>query len=183
MSPADSARSFPRSRSGAAGACRGLVSFLVAFFTLSTASAKPLKEGDALPDLATMELTGRLPDYRGRVVLLDIWASWCAPCRASFPVLEKLQQDLGPRGLVLIAVSVDQRSRDFDRFVAKHRPSFAVLRDGAERLAPTLSPPAMPTTYLVDRQGRVRRILLGFEGSESAEILRAAVTSLLEETP
>ena len=72
------------------------------------AVAEGIKVGDTLPDLAAARLEGKLPDtFKGKVVLLDFWASWCDPCKASFPAMVELQKEYGPRGLVIIAVNVD----------------------------------------------------------------------------
>src|SRR5947209_5762303 len=68
-----------------------------------------LKAGDPLPDLAKSKLEGKLPeDLKGKVVLLDFWASWCEPCKASFPVMADLQKKYGPAGLVIVAINVDE---------------------------------------------------------------------------
>src|SRR3982750_2391207 len=69
-----------------------------------------LKQADALPDLATFHLEGKLPEeLKGRVILLDFWASWCVPCKGSFPAMEELKKEFAGRGLTIIAVSVDEK--------------------------------------------------------------------------
>ncbi len=138
--------------------------------------------GAFVPDLTTLALEGELPPLPGRVVLLDVWASWCAPCKASFPALSALQREFGSEGLVVIGVSVDRRERDFRAFVQRMRPGFAVLRDSNQQFAETFAPPVMPTTYLIDRQGRVRGVHTGFHGDRTIEAWRVKIRELLEES-
>ncbi len=83
------------------------------FFTASAA----LKVGDTLPDLASFKLEGKLPaSLKGKVVVVDFWASWCLPCAKSFPVLDELQKKYGDR-LVVVAVNVDEKKANMDRFL------------------------------------------------------------------
>ena len=104
----------------------------------STVAAAGLKAGDTLPDLASFKLEGKLPDaLKGKVILLDFWASWCDPCKASFPVLEDLHKRQGPKGLVVIAVNVDENRADMDDFLKKHAATFTMLRDVKQKLVET----------------------------------------------
>src|SRR5690348_5027548 len=76
---------------------------------LAPGSRGELKKGDRSPDLKSFRLERTVPDTRGKVVLLDFWASWCAPCKASFPEMENLYEQYGPRGFTIVAVSVDEK--------------------------------------------------------------------------
>jgi len=138
--------------------------------------------GQPFPKLADSGLTGPLPVQTGRVVLVDFWATWCAPCRASFPAYSALQRELGDRGLVIIGVSVDQDETHYARFVDKFAPGFATVRDAEQKLVAAVHPPAMPTCYLIDRHGVVQVIHSGFHGASTIRQLRAEITKLLEET-
>ena len=125
-----------------------------------------LKPGDAFPVWATAGLTGGpLPVTAGHVTIVDFWASWCAPCKASFPAYARIQADYAARGLVVVAVSVDDRVLDYEGFLAKFHPSFATLLDQRKRLVSMVKVPAMPTSYVLDRDGRVRFVHEGFHGS------------------
>lgn len=161
---------------------RSLVVAFLALLTAPTISAQ-LGPGDRLPELAELGLEGDLPELAGKVVVLDVWASWCAPCKASFPALSALQREFAGRGVVVLGVSVDRAARPYTDFVQRHAPAFPTVRDAAGRLAPVLAPPAMPTTYLIDRQGRVREVHRGFHGDDTLEQWRAVVRQLVEEQP
>lgn len=143
-----------------------------------------LKVGDRLPDLTTFGLEGDLPrGLAGRVILLDFWASWCAPCKASFPELGRLQEELGPRGLVVLGVSVDEKRSAYQSFLKRHPQPFLTVRDAAHRLAAAVKVPRMPTSYLIDRRGVVRHVHEGFHGDVTARELRAQLIALLDEKP
>lgn len=147
---------------------------------LRAAAPRP---GEAFPDLAAAGLEGELPALEGRVVMVDFWATWCAPCKSSFPAYSALQQELGPRGFTLVAVSVDKKSAPYAEFVRRHAPAFATVRDADQKLVAALAPPAMPTCYLLDRRGLLRFVHAGFHGEDDVRRLRAEIEQLLLETP
>jgi thiol-disulfide isomerase/thioredoxin len=105
--------------------------------TIPLSWAAGLQPGDTLPDLKSLQLEGTVPDLSGKVVHLDFWASWCVPCRKSFPVLENLHQTYGSKGYVLIGVSMDERQPDMDRFLKKN-PGKAGLQGSPSRNADLL---------------------------------------------
>ncbi len=137
--------------------------------------------GEIFPKMEEFELAGDLPATGGRIVLVDFWASWCAPCKDSFPAFARLHRTYGPRGLVIIAVSVDQKPTEYDGFIRKHSPPFAVLRDQGRRLVTRVAVPAMPTSYLLGRDGRVRFLHRGFFGKTTEEELCRQIETLLAE--
>lgn len=133
-------------------------------------------QGRAHEDLATLDLEA----YRGKVVYLDFWASWCAPCRKSFPFMDELERDLGGRGLVVIAVNVDTQRRLADQFLADTPVRFKVVYDPGGKLAEEWRLEGMPTTVLIGRDGRPRSQRVGFRWSD-AKSVREAVERLLTE--
>ena len=116
---------------------------------------------------------------RGRVVLIDFWATWCGPCKEEMPELEAMYRRHAGKGLVVVGVSVDEEDEGIDEFVAGIPVSFPVVHDAEQVMADTWSPPNMPSTYLVDRSGRVVWMHGGFQVGEGPE-LEAAVVSVLE---
>lgn len=140
-----------------------------------------IKAGDAFPALANAGLNGPLPATAGEVVLVDFWASWCAPCKASFPAMAKLHAELAPRGLVIVAVSVDEKESAYAAFVKKLAPPFAVVHDRTHALVQQVAVPTMPTSYLLDRAGRVRFVHSGYHGDETDRQLRREIETLLAE--
>ena len=100
--------------------------------TISTASAA-LKVGDDFPDLATFQLEGRpAAALKGKVVIVDFWASWCGPCKESFPAMNDLQKKYGDKGLVIVAVNEDEEKSDMQDFLKANAASFTVLRDARQ---------------------------------------------------
>lgn len=138
--------------------------------------------GDAFPALDAAGLAGgAIPATSGRVLLVDFWASWCAPCKASFPAFGRLHAEFASRGLVIAAVSVDERPGDFSAFVQQRQPPFATLLDQHQKLVRAVQVPSMPTSYLIGRDGRVRSIHQGFRGATTERELRHEIESMLAE--
>ncbi|MBX3737825.1 MAG: TlpA family protein disulfide reductase [Candidatus Didemnitutus sp.] len=139
--------------------------------------------GDAFPSLQepTFALEGKLPPLSGRVLLVDFWASWCEPCRASFPFYARLHADYGARGLTIVGVSVDKQRAAYEEFRKRFAPPFPTMRDAQLRLAASVDVPAMPTCFLIGRNGRVRFVEVGFHGVDAgAELVRAIEAALAE---
>ena len=97
-----------------------------------------------------------LPALKGQVVYLDFWASWCAPCLASFPFMNHLQQTLGPHGLTVIAVNVDRNRADAEQFLHQHPAQFRVIFDPQGVLPERFSVHGMPSSFVIDRNGVVQ---------------------------
>ncbi|MBI5769873.1 MAG: TlpA family protein disulfide reductase [Verrucomicrobia bacterium] len=144
-----------------------------------------VKVGDTFPAFAAAGVVdlagGTLPATAGQVVLVDFWASWCAPCKASFPAMAKLHTDFASRGLVIAAVSIDEKPAAAASFAKKLAPPFATLHDRTQALVKQVVVPTMPTTYLLDRTGKVRFVHEGFHGDASDKLLRKEIESLLAE--
>ena len=158
---------------------------LAGFFALARLTvAAELKVGEPLPNLADCKFEGRLPEnLAGKVILLDFWASWCAPCAQSFPVMEELHGTYASRGLVVIAVNVDDEASLKEGFLKKHKVSFPVVRDSEKKLVARVSPPTMPTSYLIDREGKVRFAHPGFHLKTTKKEYISEIESLLKQTP
>jgi thiol-disulfide isomerase/thioredoxin len=144
-------------------------------------TAGGLKVGDALPDLSQAKLEGKLPDgLKGKVVLLDFWASWCEPCKASFPVMEELQKAYGDKGFVILAVNVDEDRAEMEAFLKKHNASFTVVRDAAQKLVAQAGVATMPSSFLVDLEGKIRFVHTGFHGADTKKKYQEEIESLLK---
>lgn len=123
-----------------------------------------------------------LKNYAGKVVLVDFWASWCAPCLRSFPWMNDLQQRHAGQGLVIVAVNLDQERALADAFLKKSPAQFRIEYDTRGDIARQFGVEAMPTSFLVDRKGQVRVHHAGFRDAQRAERERQ-IEQLLKETP
>lgn len=155
---------------------------LLAVFSLARAE---VKTGDLFPSLAAAGVVdlagGELPVFKGKVVLVDFWASWCAPCTASFPALARLHHEFSDRGLLIAAVSVDVKPAAARTFWKKMEPPFVTLHDREQALVKKVVVPAMPTSYLIGRDGRVRFMHRGYHGASTDRELRKQIEELLAE--
>ena len=135
--------------------------------------------GSTFPAMAAFTPGGRVPDTKGKVVVVDFWASWCAPCKASFPALQRLQDKYRKYGVEVIAVNVDTKRDAMERFLEDHPVSFSVVRDVNRRLVELVEPQAMPTSLVIDRQGRVVAMHAGFQGEETEVALAEEIEKCL----
>jgi cytochrome c biogenesis protein CcmG/thiol:disulfide interchange protein DsbE len=146
-----------------------LVAGVLGLAAANAAFANASPAGDASLDLSA---------YRGKVVYLDFWASWCAPCRESFPWMQRMQQQYGRDGFVVVAVNVDHERSDADRFLHDFAPNFRVEYDPEGRLAERFGIGGMPTSVLIDRDGQVRRRHAGFR-TKDPDVLEEQIRALL----
>lgn len=107
--------------------------------------------------------------YKGKVVLVDFWASWCAPCRKSFPWLNKMHQTKTSKGLVIIGVNVDENSQDAKHFLEQNKALFKLIYDPKGQHASFYNIPGMPTTLIFDRQGKLHHQHSGFKTKKIGE--------------
>lgn len=141
------------------------------------------KPGSDLPDLRKVGLGGIMPErLAGRVVLLDFWASWCSPCKASFPVLNDLQKKFGSKGLVILAVNEDEDPATMQSFFKEHPVAFAILHDPSHKLVEIAAVESMPTSFLIDRSGKIRFMHNGFHGEKTTALYEREIELLLKET-
>jgi thiol-disulfide isomerase/thioredoxin len=138
---------------------------------------------ESLPEVKFVDATGKertLADWKGKVVLLNLWATWCLPCRKEMPALDRLQQELGSEAFEVVALSVDRAglsgARKFldEAKVAK----LSLYADPSARMAGTLRAAGLPATLLVDREGREIGRLLGpaqWDGNDALRLIRWAL--------
>jgi thiol-disulfide isomerase/thioredoxin len=131
--------------------------------------------GAPLPRLVVNDLRSgaavSLPSLQGKVVLLDIWASWCAPCREELPMLDDMAMRLESKGVAIVAVSIDEeKAQAIDFLKSRERWTLRVAHDPEGKLPSALEPPKMPTSYVIDRRGVLRAVNAGFERADAARI-------------
>jgi|TARA_Y100000310_G_C20684235_1_gene817974 thiol-disulfide isomerase/thioredoxin len=151
---------------------------------LWASSILALEKGDSAPQFELPALDSSasisLSDFRGKVVYLDFWASWCGPCRLSLPLLDELRQELGDQGFEVVAVDVDEQPEDGRLFLQKYPVSYPVASDPTGLYAGEYELVGMPSSFLIDRRGVVRAVHQGFKKADMEKI-RLQVQLLLEE--
>jgi cytochrome c biogenesis protein CcmG/thiol:disulfide interchange protein DsbE len=143
-------------------------------------AAEPQK---AAPDVTLHTGDGKavqLGAYKGKVVLVDFWASWCAPCKTSFPALDLLFHEYQPRGLEVLAVNVDEHRRDAETFLGHHPHRLMVLFDPDGVSPAAFGVKGMPSSFLIDKLGTIRFTHMGYSGRVD-ESYRQEIDHLLEE--
>jgi len=123
-----------------------------------------------------------MSQFRGKVVYVDFWASWCIPCRVSMPSLDRLYKQHVARGFEVVGVNKDVRSEDAERFLKRVPVSFVLTADSSDAAAKAFAVKTMPSGYLVDRKGIVRHVHGGYTKSTTDE-LATQVEKLLAEAP
>jgi len=124
-----------------------------------------------------------LSRYRGKVVYLDFWASWCTPCHLSFPWMNDLQQSYGREGLAIVAVDLDRDPHAADGFLAENRGALDIVRDPKGDIARQFNFKDMPTAILIGRDGRIRATHSGFVTSQEGAYQADVVRLLAEKAP
>lgn len=157
------------------------VAVLSAAMLSNTAFA--LNVGDTAPNfkLPRLETKGniQLKSYRGKVVYVDFWASWCGPCRLSLPVLNTLRKKYRKQGFEVIAINLDEEKDEAMAFLKEFPVAYPTARDVTGTTPDQYGLQGMPTAYLIDRKGKVSLIHEGFKKTDSRE-LSAHIATLLK---
>ncbi len=142
--------------------------------------AHALEAGQAVPDIALPGATvaPKLSDLKGKVVYLDFWASWCGPCKQSFPWMNDMQTKYGSKGLQVVGVNLDAKRPDAERFLAENPALFALAYDAKGETARQVGVKGMPTSVLIDADGKVLAIHQGFREQDRAELEAKFVAAL-----
>jgi thiol-disulfide isomerase/thioredoxin len=145
--------------------------------SISASTSKPTPSVEvSTADGATVNLSG----YKGRIVLIDFWASWCPPCKTSFPALDVLYREYRDRGVEVLAVNLDERRHDAETFLAAHPHRLTVLYDSKGVSPQAFGVKGMPSSFIVDRGGNIRFTHMGYSGDVDARY-RQEITQLLSE--
>ncbi len=139
------------------------------------------QKGSVAPDFSLPALVGEaqsLRDYRGHVVVLNFWASWCGPCRAEMPDMQVVYSELRDRGLVVLGVNQGEGGDQVKAFASEFGLSFPILLDVDRNVGATYGVNAYPTTFIVDGDGVIRQVIVG--GPLSRMALRGMVEGLLK---
>jgi peroxiredoxin len=162
---------------------KNLVFGLLVSVLAATSLASSGLEGRAAPDFALKSSTGenlRLSEYRGEVVMVNFWATWCGPCRQEMPLLDELYQRYQRVGFNLLGVNIDDDSRRAMQMIEELGVNFPVLFDDRKEVSKLYEVEAMPVTVLIDREGNVRFVHHGYKPGYEDKYLDQ-VRSLLRE--
>lgn len=163
----------------------GLVCGIVLAGTVHASEPSPQSgsESSAAPMFSVAADSGQidLAQFKGKVVLLDFWASWCGPCRHSFKWLNQMQERYGAEGLVILAVNLDEDKAAAQQFLKSNPANFLIGYDPAGKIAETYRLKGMPSSYMIDRDGRLRRTHVGFRDRDKSP-LQEEIQALIGET-
>ena len=143
---------------------------LIASFLMATAVEATQISGPA-HDFTLKSYSGKnlkLSEYRGNVVLINFWASWCGPCRQEMPLLEKLHQQYSPYGFTILGVNVEEDSTAAKKLLKDIKVTFPILFDSRNSVSKAYNVMAMPTTVMIDRDGNMRYLHKGYKPGDEA---------------
>jgi thiol-disulfide isomerase/thioredoxin len=143
-----------------------------------------VEEGQ-IPPVCTVQMQARqaglkLNDYKGKVVLIDFWATWCGPCQKSMPFFNSLRNERQKDGFEIIAINIDEDQEIARQFLLSHPVDYPTAFDPGGECPKSYQVKAMPSSYLIDKTGKVRYIHLGYRDSDQA-VLREHIQTLLVE--
>lgn len=138
--------------------------------------------GQTAPSFSAPEIAGSgdisLADYRGKIVYLDFWASWCLPCQRSIPDLEKLRAELPHEKFQILAVNLDRKPKKALKFLARHPIGFPSLSDPTGDIPAKFGLDTMPTSYLIDAKGVIRYVHRGYHPGD-LDVIRDEVRKIM----
>lgn len=148
---------------------------------IASVPAVAVEVGSPAPTFSLPSATGKVDaaSLKGKLVYIDFWASWCVPCKQSFPWMNEMQAKYGERGLHVLGINVDAKQPDADKFLAIVPAKFQVAFDPAGITPKQFAVKAMPTSYLVDAEGRIVYAHSGFRESDQ-KALEAAIVAALD---
>jgi thiol-disulfide isomerase/thioredoxin len=161
---------------------------LAALLAALVAVAWPADATDGSPPAPEFKLANRaggelsLSGLKGQVVMINFWASWCGPCRKEFPALDQIYSKYKPMGFQMVAINVESEKADAERFLGQTPVSFPILFDPDNKVSGNYGVSAMPTTFLVDRQGRLRWQHRAYKPGDEAKYIEQIRAMLREKS-
>lgn len=152
------------------------ITFLLGIYTANAAEVGQVAPQFTLPSFPQNQPTS-LTQFKGNVIYVDFWASWCAPCRTSFPLLNKLHQKLKDQGFTVVAINLDEEPANAEKFLKEFPVAFNILHDNGE-WADKYVVESMPTSFIVDRKGVIQHSHHGFTSDDINELEQKIVQLL-----
>jgi cytochrome c biogenesis protein CcmG, thiol:disulfide interchange protein DsbE len=154
---------------------------------VSSAVIANLSAGTKAPNFTLPKLDGKTFTLKdcfkqpGKVVLLDIWATWCGPCRAEIPFIIKLQKKYGAKKVLIVGVAIDADKADVKSFAKQQNMNYTICHDpNAKTVGKSYEVRGIPATYVIDKKGVIRYVHEGFGGAEDAASMDKEIASLLK---
>lgn len=154
---------------------------VLGFLVFDSIRERVAKVGDSAPAFKVTTASGKSvthKEFGGRVLLLNFWASWCPPCKEETPSMNQMAQTLGPKGLVVLGISVDEKEPAYRQFLASERVAFETALDPTSAISADYGTFKYPETYVIGRDGKVLRKFIGPRDWSSPELLKE-IESLL----
>ncbi|MBI3895110.1 MAG: TlpA family protein disulfide reductase [Acidobacteria bacterium] len=164
----------PRQETTAKLTLLGFVTLFVLFFSRPPGQLRIPALGDQVPNFTLRKDDGQvlaLADYRGKIVVLNFWATWCAPCIEEMPSLNRFTEKYGGQGVEVIGVSLDEDPEAYREFLAKNQISFLTLRDPSRQTSQLYGTYKLPESYIISREGRLLNKIIGAADWTSAEMI------------
>ncbi len=162
-----------------------IIALLIAFFApllpKFLEEALAVNQSEAPPEFSLISLNGKtvsLSDYQGKVVYIDFWASWCGPCRHTLPWMKQLQGKFKSQGLEVLAINLDANRADAEKLLEGLNPTFTILFDPSGKAASNYHLPAMPSSYLVGKDGKIAVVHSGFREGDD-QVIESQIEKLL----
>jgi len=152
----------------------GAILFALVLMAGCYSGTHPRHIGDKAADFTVQDSDGKvtLDQFRGKVVVLNFWATWCPPCLEELPSLIQMQQRTRNEGVVVLAISIDEDSDAYHRFLKEHDVDLLTVRDPKQKVPTIYGTTGWPETYIIDRNGILRRKFVGAVDWDSPEILQ-----------
>ncbi|CAN5634331.1 thiol-disulfide oxidoreductase ResA [soil metagenome] len=153
----------------------------LAFVTVAPAQDVKTAVGKPLPPLALTDLSGKThtnASLKGKVVLLDFWATWCGPCKAASPTMDSLYKKYKSKGLQVVGVNITDKPAAIKAYATEHKYSYPFVTN-SDAFAKALGVGPIPTFVLVDKTGKIRRVMIGFNATTSPAEMEGLVKKLL----
>jgi len=146
--------------------CKKAISLFAMFLCVASLGVYANIKADAAPDFVLKSASGkniRLSEYKGRIVMLNFWATWCGPCTQEIPHLNRLHESLDPDDFELFGINLDKDQSKAISLANELKVNFPILFDKENDVSKSFAIDAMPTTIIIDRSGKVRHINRGFK--------------------
>lgn len=160
-----------------------IIFYLFLSFTLISVYGNEPVVGSKSIDFTLKNFQGKnvsLSHYKGKVVLLDFWASWCVPCKVELPLLNSLQKKYGESGLIVIAINIDNKAKNAIDFLDQHNIKLTCTWDKEKKVVSAYDVETMPTSILIDKKSKIRFIHTGFEKDDIKKYVKEINTLLKE---